>query len=209
MTLQVPRPDLTQQDPPFIALLQGFFFNIPISSEQPPSPAHPGLSCPAFQAMGPLEGNGGSWSPIPASWGDLVSPLCLCLGKGRVKLVCLFGFFLLSCFLFFYFTQLHLSSPWGCPKQEAQLQTPPKHGPILRCGLYLRSPLSFSPQDRPGKLLLHEHKHPHHTSCSPRAPEPLTVPPGTTKTLSWPLCGLGPARPSRKRPPLLQCFLEN
>ncbi|XP_066059989.1 probable serine/threonine-protein kinase MARK-B isoform X2 [Chamaea fasciata] len=43
-----------------------------MSSKQSPSPAHSGLSSPAFQAMRLLGENGGPWSHIPASWSDLV-----------------------------------------------------------------------------------------------------------------------------------------
>lgn len=130
--------------------------------------------------MGLLGGNGGSWSHIPASWSGLVSPLCLCLGKESVKLVCLFCFllfFLGFFFLFFYFTQLHLSSPWGCLKQEAQLQTPSKFRPILRCGLYLPSSFSFPLKTIQEAALTRTQTSPPHLLLPRGAPRVATVPP--------------------------------
>lgn len=71
------------------------------------SPLHPGLSCPAFQAIRLLGENEGSWSHIPALWSDLVIICVFALVKEVLNLfVLLFFLFLGVCFLGFFYISL-------------------------------------------------------------------------------------------------------
>lgn len=207
VTLQIPRSDTA--GPSFLGLLQGFFLNILMSSEQSPSPAHPALSCPAFQAMGLLGGNRRFWSHIPV----LLNASAL-VKKVLNWFVCFaFLLFYLLFFLLFFLFPISAAS-FICLKQEAQLQTPSKFKTYfeMRFGSTLLS--LFFPSSPCRKLLLHEHKHLHHTSCSPMEPPSPSCghcAPSTPKALSEPGCTAGCARPTlpRKHSRLLRCFLEN
>lgn len=144
------------------------------------SPLHPGLSCPAFQAIRLLGENEGSWSHIPALWSDLVIICVFALVKEVLNWFVCFAFFPFSwglfSWFFLYFTQLHLSSPWGCLKQEAQLQTPSKFRPILSCGLNLPLSLSFPLKTIQEAALTRTQTSPPHLLLSPGAPWPLSPP---------------------------------
>lgn len=137
-------------------------------------------------------GLGGPPSPVPsfAVTSCAVSLLHLCPQQQALTRF--------VCFAFFFFSQLHLSSPpRGCSEQEAQLRTASKFRPILRCGLHLTSSLAFFPPDHPGSLLFTRKQ----TSClAARGPEP-------PETLSRPP-GLRTAHPSRKRSLTAAAFLR-
>lgn len=147
---------------------------------------------PFSKPWGCCKGAGGPPSPVPsfAVTSCAVSLLHLCPQQQALTRF--------VCFAFFFFSQLHLSSPpRGCSEQEAQLRTASKFRPILRCGLHLTSSLAFFPPDHPGSLLFTRKQ----TSClAARGPEP-------PETLSRPP-GLRTAHPSRKRSLTAAAFLR-
>lgn len=132
------------------------------------------------------------------------SLLCLCLQQKVFTLV----FFSSFCFL----TQLHLSSPpWGCEKQEAQLQTPSEFRPILRCGL-IEPPLSLLTQAL-GEAALRQQQTFPPGCCGCEGPGPLGWPPSPPAPpkhyRNQRGCRLSSAHPSRKHSPTAVVFLRN